>query len=171
VQNCKGVHVHAALHDACRCACWQVLRCWHGSVMYVRLHKLLTTVHLWFNWLVANVHAAALPLTCLQVLQIGLDVARGLAYLHPAVVHRDLKPQNVLLEASGRAKIADFGISRYDSCVHAMRWCLRWSCNSTPCHASCRRCCHSNVVIILVDTLYQMTVDLWVYSDCLHTCP
>jgi serine/threonine protein kinase len=53
------------------------------------------------------------------VLQIGLDVARGLAYLHPAVVHRDLKPQNVLLEASGRAKIADFGISRCAG--HAMR--------------------------------------------------
>jgi serine/threonine protein kinase len=48
-----------------------------------------------------------------QVLQIGLDVAAGLAYLHPAVLHRDLKPQNVLLDGQGRAKIADFGISRY----------------------------------------------------------
>jgi serine/threonine protein kinase len=54
-----------------------------------------------------------LLLVCVpQVLQIGLDVARGLAYLHPAVVHRDLKPHNVLLDAAGRAKIADFGISR-----------------------------------------------------------
>jgi serine/threonine protein kinase len=52
-------------------------------------------------------------LLCLsQVLQIGLDVAAGLAYLHPAVLHRDLKPQNVLLDGQGRAKIADFGISR-----------------------------------------------------------
>jgi serine/threonine protein kinase len=47
-----------------------------------------------------------------QILQIGLDIASGLAYLHPAVVHRDLKPQNVLLDKQGRAKIADFGISR-----------------------------------------------------------
>jgi serine/threonine protein kinase len=48
----------------------------------------------------------------LQILQIGLDIAAGLAYLHPAIIHRDLKPQNVLLDGSGRAKLADFGISR-----------------------------------------------------------
>lgn len=59
--------------------------------------------------------AAAVCLTCFrpQILQIGLDIASGLAYLHPAVVHRDLKPQNVLLDKHGRAKIADFGISRW----------------------------------------------------------
>lgn len=44
--------------------------------------------------------------------QVAHDVAEGLAHLHPAVVHRDLKPQNILLDARGRAKIADFGISR-----------------------------------------------------------
>lgn len=44
--------------------------------------------------------------------QIAHDVAEGLAYLHPSVVHRDLKPQNILLDVNGRAKIADFGISR-----------------------------------------------------------
>jgi serine/threonine protein kinase len=45
-------------------------------------------------------------------MQIARDVAEGLAYLHPSVIHRDLKPQNILLDANGRAKIADFGISR-----------------------------------------------------------
>jgi serine/threonine protein kinase len=44
--------------------------------------------------------------------QIGRDVAAGLDTLHTAgIIHRDLKPQNVLLK-NGRAKLADFGISR-----------------------------------------------------------
>lgn len=40
--------------------------------------------------------------------QVAHDVATGLAYLHPSVVHRDLKPHNVLLEGppqAGRAKV------------------------------------------------------------------
>ncbi|GLC66066.1 hypothetical protein PLESTF_000377900 [Pleodorina starrii] len=49
----------------------------------------------------------------LEVLQLCRDVAEGLAHLHRfGVLHRDLKPGNVLLDSRGRAKIADFGISR-----------------------------------------------------------
>ncbi|KAJ9516468.1 hypothetical protein QJQ45_011181 [Haematococcus lacustris] len=34
------------------------------------------------------------------VLQMALEVAQGLAYLHPTIVHRDLKPANILLASS-----------------------------------------------------------------------
>ena len=46
-------------------------------------------------------------------MSIALDVAEGMTYLHPAIVHRDLKSSNVLLDGTGRAKISDFGIAAF----------------------------------------------------------
>ncbi|XP_060951610.1 serine/threonine-protein kinase/endoribonuclease IRE1-like [Limanda limanda] len=43
------------------------------------------------------------------------DVLESLRALHckePQILHRDLKPQNVLIDVNGRARLADFGISR-----------------------------------------------------------
>ncbi|KAH7434584.1 hypothetical protein KP509_06G024400 [Ceratopteris richardii] len=49
-------------------------------------------------------------------LNLAVDVAQGLLYLHHGtaqpIVHGDLKPKNILLDADGVAKIGDFGISR-----------------------------------------------------------
>jgi serine/threonine protein kinase len=47
-----------------------------------------------------------------SLLSIASDVAKGIAYLHfNNVLHRDLKPGNVLLSDSWVAKVADFGSS------------------------------------------------------------
>ncbi len=46
-------------------------------------------------------------------IQIMADMAQGLAALHArGVVHRDVKPHNVLLTESGRAKLSDMGLSK-----------------------------------------------------------
>jgi len=47
-------------------------------------------------------------------LRIVRDVAAGLAYAHERrLMHRDVKPENILIYADGRAAITDFGASRF----------------------------------------------------------
>ncbi len=48
-----------------------------------------------------------------EAIAYAIEVARGLSVAHARnMVHRDIKPQNVLIDEEGRAKLTDFGISR-----------------------------------------------------------
>jgi serine/threonine-protein kinase len=53
------------------------------------------------------------PLTPAQLSPILQDAAQALDYAHhKGVVHRDVKPSNILIRADGRAMLADFGIAK-----------------------------------------------------------
>lgn len=55
------------------------------------------------------------PLPEVEATQICLDAARGLAAAHgykPRVVHRDVKPDNIMLDKAGNVKVTDLGLAK-----------------------------------------------------------
>jgi tetratricopeptide (TPR) repeat protein len=81
---------------------FDVGRCEHGPYLVLEMLRGQT--------LADRLEQGPLPLR--EALRIGVEVARGVAHAHgQGVVHRDLKPGNVLLCEDGQVKVLDFGLA------------------------------------------------------------
>lgn len=103
LNSCRHDNVLAlygyCIDDAGQCLVYQYMA---GGSLESRLH--------------INTSSQKIPLTFEQRIEIALGTARGLQYLHTyhekPLIHGDIKPANILLDAYDTPKIGDFGLVR-----------------------------------------------------------
>ncbi|CEQ06504.1 serine/Threonine protein kinase [[Clostridium] sordellii] len=53
-------------------------------------------------------------LTVREIIKYSLEILSGISYIHSKqMVHLDIKPTNILIDDTGRARVTDFGLSRF----------------------------------------------------------
>ncbi len=65
------------------------------------------------EYAVAGSLADTMPLDQRRALEVAVQICDAVSYAHQkGIIHRDIKPQNILFDDHGRAKVSDFGLAR-----------------------------------------------------------
>lgn len=90
--------------------------------------EMLCVVRQYVKGIPLDQYASERKLTQEQAISIGLQLCDILSYLHgqkPPIIHRDIKPQNIIADTTGEIKLIDFGISRkYDEAAREDTLCF-----------------------------------------------
>lgn len=69
------------------------------------------------------VHSSTIRERCRTAARLGLEAAEALEHAHQlGVIHRDVKPSNLLVDAQGKLWVADFGLARLPEHEHDLTW-------------------------------------------------
>jgi eukaryotic-like serine/threonine-protein kinase len=93
-----------------------------------------------------------------ELARLGDEVCAGLAHAHErGVIHRDIKPHNILLDEKGHAKVTDFGIARALDTTQATRtgYFLGTALYSSPEQLQGHKITPKSDIYSLGATLYQ----------------
>lgn len=90
---------------------WEGLR--HENIVEITEANILPVPYVEMEYIRSTLDNLQKPLPARRAAEIVCGIAEGLAYAHErAIIHRDIKPQNILLTPEGVPKITDWGMSR-----------------------------------------------------------
>jgi len=90
---------------------WEGLQ--HPNIAKLNSVNIFPVPYVEMEYLETPLSAMEKPLSPGESLKIISDVAEGLGYAHSrGIIHRDIKPQNIMVSAEGTAKIADWGLGK-----------------------------------------------------------